>query len=65
MFYHPATEAELVSLKRYLGNKKINGTEDAIDRWIRMVATSRLTGHSPGFFRSIPAPNQAVLPESR
>ena len=66
MFYHPATEAELVSLKRYLGNKKINGTEDAIDRWIRMVATSRLTGHSPGFFSvyTLP-PNQAVLPESQ
>ena len=32
-----------------------------IDRWISMVATNRLTGHSPGFFSvyTLP-PNQAV-----
>ena len=27
------------------------GREDTLDRWIRMVATNRLTGHSPGRFR--------------
>ncbi len=32
------------------------GKRDAVDRWIRMVATNRLTGHSPGFFRSIRCP---------
>ena len=64
MFYHPKTEAELVSLRNYLINKKDSGTEDDIDRWIRMVATNRLTGHSKGFFSvySLP-PNQAVTPD--
>ena len=34
---------------------------DAADKWIQMVATNRLTGHSPGFFSvyTLP-PNQAV-----
>ncbi len=66
MFYHPVTEAEIVSLKRYLDNKKRKGTEDDVDRWIRMVATNRLTGHSPGFFSvyTMP-PNQAVSAESQ
>lgn len=61
MFYHPRTEAELVSLRRYLTERRAQGTEDATDRWIRMVATNRLTGHSPGFFSvySLP-PNQAA-----
>jgi len=64
MFYHPQTEGELASLRRYLAEKKREGTEDRADQWIRMVATNRLTGHSPGFFSvySLP-PNQAVSPE--
>jgi len=63
MFYHPQTLAEIVSLKNYLRQRKENGTEDALDSWIRMVATNRLTGHSPGFFSvyTLP-PNQAVSP---
>ncbi len=66
MFYHPATEAEIVSIKRYLEGRKARGEEDDVDRWIRMVATNRLTGHSPGFFSvyTLP-PNQAVSPESQ
>ena len=42
------------------------GKEDTVDRWIRMVATNRLTGHSPGFFSvyTLP-PNQAVSPEDQ
>lgn len=66
MFYHPATEAEIVSLRRYLEDRKVGGKEDGTDRWIRMVATNRLTGHSPGFFSvyTLP-PNQAVAPESQ
>ena len=61
MFYHPDTESEIVALKRYLAARKDNGEEDSVDRWIRMVATNRLTGHSPGFFSvyTLP-PNQAV-----
>ncbi|TYP50861.1 DNA methyltransferase [Thermosediminibacter litoriperuensis] len=64
MFYHPDTEAEIVSLRNYLNRRRQEGTEDDVDRWIRMVATSRLTGHSPGFFSvyTLP-PNQAVTPE--
>jgi len=64
MFYHPRTEAEIVSLRRYLLERSSRGLEDDVDRWIRMVATNRLTGHSPGFFSvyTLP-PNQAVSPE--
>jgi len=64
VFCHPKTEGELVSLKNYLKDRKSRGEEDSLDAWIRMVATNRLTGHSPGFFSvyTIP-PNQAVSPE--
>ncbi len=64
MFYHPDTEAELVSLRHYLEERKRQGREDRVDRWIRMVATNRLTGHSPGFFSvyTLP-PNQAASRE--
>ena len=50
MFYHPKTEGEIIALRNYLYNRAITGTEDHIDKWIRMVATNRLTGHSKGFF---------------
>ncbi|MCL5772848.1 MAG: site-specific DNA-methyltransferase, partial [Firmicutes bacterium] len=50
MFYHPGTEAEIVSLKNYLRERKVTKQEDNLDKWIRMLATNRLTGHSPGFF---------------
>lgn len=61
MFYHRDTLAEIISLKNYLIEKAAAGTEDDTDRWIRMVATNRLTGHSNGFFSvyTLP-PNQAV-----
>jgi DNA modification methylase len=66
MFYHYKTEAEIISIKQYLEDRKMNGLEDDIDRWIKMVATNRLTGHSPGFFSvyTLP-PNQAVSQESQ
>jgi hypothetical protein len=66
MFYHPSTEAEIVSLRNYLAKRDASRTEDDIDRWIRMVATNRLTGHSSGFFSiyTLP-PNQAVSAESQ
>ena len=62
MFYHPKTESEIVSLRNYLLEKENN--LDKIDKWIRMVATNRLTGHSKGFFSvyTLP-PNQAVSPQ--
>ena len=61
MFYHPETENEIVSLKNYLRDKKESKTEDYVDSWVRLVATNRLSGHSPGFFSvyTLP-PNQAV-----
>ncbi len=61
MFYHPATLAEIISLKKYLHKRLKEGKEDITDQWIRMVATNRLTGHSPGFFSvyTLP-PNQAM-----
>lgn len=64
MFYHPDTEAELMSLREYLKDRKQKCTEDHIDSWIRMIATNRLTGHSKGFFSvyTLP-PNQAISPE--
>jgi len=66
MFYDSETESEIVSLKRFLQDKSETGQEDIVDAWIRMVATNRLTGHSPGFFSvyTFP-PNQAVSPESQ
>jgi hypothetical protein len=61
MFYHPDTEGEIVSLKKYLNEKAKNNELNDFDKWIRMVATNRLTGHSKGFFSvyTMP-PNQAV-----
>lgn len=61
MFYDPRTESEIASLRNYLRDRHEAGTEDKVDSWIRMVATGRLTGHSPGFFSvyTLP-PNQAT-----
>jgi DNA modification methylase len=66
MFFHRNTEREILNLRRYLEGRRRDGSEDHLDRWIRMVATNRLTGHSPGFFSvyTLP-PNQAALPESQ
>jgi hypothetical protein len=64
MFYHERTLAEICSLRDYLERRASDGSEDGIDRWIRMVATSRLSGHSKGFFSvyTLP-PNQAISPD--
>jgi DNA modification methylase len=64
MFFERKTLAEIVSLKNYLRKRNTAGKEDDIDRWIRMVATNRLTGHSNGFFSvyTLP-PNQAMSAE--
>jgi len=66
MFYHPDTEEEIVSLRQYLLNRREEHRDDMIDRWIAMVATNRLTGHSKGFFSvyTLP-PNQAVSQNSQ
>ncbi|MEZ5015193.1 MAG: DNA methyltransferase [Chitinophagales bacterium] len=61
MFFHKKTMLELITLRNYLKKRKAVHAEDAVDHWIRMVATNRLTGHSSGFFSvyTLP-PNQAV-----
>jgi hypothetical protein len=66
MFYHTQTESEILALRRYLARRVKSGREDGIDRWIRMVATNRLTGHSRGFFSvyTLP-PNQAMSAENQ
>ncbi|MCE2440911.1 MAG: site-specific DNA-methyltransferase [Candidatus Latescibacteria bacterium] len=63
-FYHPNTLMQITNLRDYLLAEQDAGSLDAVDRWIRMVATNRLTGHSPGFFSvyTLP-PNQAVTVE--
>jgi SAM-dependent methyltransferase len=66
MFYHPDTEAEIRGLRDWCLDRAAAGTLDALDIWIRMVATNRLTGHSPGFFSvyTLP-PNQALTAEKQ
>jgi hypothetical protein len=61
MFFHVDTLREITALRAYLQERHAHGGEDAVDRWIRMVATNRLTGHSKGFFSvyTLP-PNQAT-----
>lgn len=61
MFYAPDTLQELLALRQWLLTRRADGSADALDGWIGMVATNRLTGHSPGFFSvyTFP-PNQAV-----
>ncbi len=64
MFYHHDTESEIVSLRNFILEKEKKGQLNDLDKWIRMVATNRLTGHSKGFFSvyTMP-PNQAVSSE--
>lgn len=66
VFYHLSTLRQLTALRHYLLKRTTSGQADPVDRWIQMVATNRLTGHSPGFFSvyTLP-PNQAVSIESQ
>ena len=66
VFYHPKTLRQIVNLRNYLLEKEADGKLDEADDWIRMIATNRLTGHSPGFFSvyTLP-PNQALSIESQ
>jgi DNA modification methylase len=64
MFYQSETLNELRALKEYFSLRRKKGDFDSLDLWLQMVATTRLTGHSPGFFSvyTLP-PNQAVSRE--
>lgn len=66
VFFHSTTLQQIIALKEYLLKREQTGALDQVDRWIRMVAINRLTGHSPGFFSvySLP-PNQAVSIEAQ
>ncbi|MEJ5250919.1 MAG: DNA methyltransferase [Armatimonadota bacterium] len=66
VFYHPETLTAICALREYLLDREQQGTIDDVDRWIRMVAVNRLTGHSQGFFSvyTLP-PNQAVSIDSQ
>lgn len=61
VFYHPDTLSEICALRSYLQDREQDGSLDEVDRWVRMVAVNRLTGHSSGFFSvyTLP-PNQAI-----
>lgn len=61
-FYHPDTLRKLCLLRAAFLEKPLGKTE----AWIRLVALSRLAGHSPGFFsiHTLP-PNQAVSPAAQ
>ena len=60
-FFHERTLDRICRLRAYLLEREAAGRLDDVDRWIRMVAMNRLTGHSPGFFSvyTLP-PNQAT-----
>lgn len=62
VFYHQKTLRELMGLRELF----LTSNSDPILLWLQMVATNRLTGHSPGFFSvySMP-PNQAVSVKSQ
>ncbi|MBA2603888.1 MAG: site-specific DNA-methyltransferase, partial [Acidobacteria bacterium] len=66
VFYHPETLRQICALRKYLLTRERLGVLTAADRWIRMVAVNRLTGHSSGFFSvyTLP-PNQAVSARSQ
>jgi hypothetical protein len=66
-FYHIDTYRELVALKSYLKENR-----SASDRFIEMIALSRLHGHSSGFFSvysfpqiSVPSSAQARINQQR
>ena len=65
-FYHPKTLAQIEGLSLWLKKRQAQNQLDQTDRWIRMTAINRLTGHSSGFFSvyTLP-PNQAVLIKSQ
>ena len=66
VFYHKKTLAQIEGLRSWLKQREKKSILDKTDRWIRMIAINRLTGHSSGFFSvyTLP-PNQAVSIKSQ
>ncbi len=66
MFFHKRTLGEILTYREYLIRRRESNSLDAVDKWIAMVCTNRLTGHSSGFFSvySFP-PNIAVSQQSQ
>lgn len=66
MFFEKNTLVEILSFRDYFIRRRKNGEFDPVDKWIAMVATNRLTGHSSGFFSvyTFP-PNIAVSPQAQ
>jgi len=60
-FYHKETLKQLLNLKDYLAKDDI----DHVDRFIEIVAMSRLHGHSAGFFSAYSFPQFSVSPISQ
>ncbi len=60
MFYHPRTERRIRALRDHLA-----ASRDPVDRFIELVALSRLHGHSPGFFSVYSFPQISVPPEAQ
>ena len=65
-FFHEDTLSEIYGWRLYFREREEDGTFDRVDDWIKMVACSRLTGHSPGFFsvKTLP-PNFAVTVDAQ
>lgn len=59
-FYHPDTLKELLNLRA-----AIQRDYDDVNRFIELVAVSRLHGHSDGFFSAYSFPQIAVSPEAQ
>lgn len=57
-FYHPDTYRELVNLRRAIAEQP-----DRINRFIELMAISRLHGHSPGFFSVYSFPQISIPPD--
>ncbi|MCB0221436.1 MAG: site-specific DNA-methyltransferase [Chrysiogenetes bacterium] len=59
-FYHAQTRRELHALRAYLSSQR-----DDVDRFIELIALSRLHGHSAGFFSRYSFPQISVSPRAQ
>lgn len=60
MFYHPDTEEQLLALRDHLTRH-----HQPEDRFIQLLALSRLHGHSRGFFSVYSFPQISITPEAQ